>query len=147
MKIKYQLAVAHMEIGDFNNAAEYFEDYIYDYKNDGIGFFLLGKCYFESGDYPAALLALKKSNELSKGDHKTLYYIGRSLASLGEDLDAARTYREALKIDPEDPQIYVALGKSYYKLNKNKKVKETLDILNMLDRSLYEKLYSEIGIH
>ena len=39
-----------------------------------------------------------------------------------------------------------ALGKSYYKLNKNKKVKETLDILNMLDRSLYQKLYSEIGM-
>ncbi len=146
IKIKYQLAVAYMEIGDFKNAAKYLENYVHNYFNDEIGFFLLGKCYFESEDYIAALLSLKKSNELSKGDHTTLYYMGRSLASLGEDLDAARTFREALKIKPEDPKIYAALCKSYYRLNKNKKVKETLDILNMLDRSLYLKLSSEIGL-
>jgi tetratricopeptide (TPR) repeat protein len=74
-----------------------------------------------------------------------LYFIGKSLSGLDEELDAARTFREALKIDPEDPEIYFALGRSYYKLNKNKKVKETLDILNMLDRTMYNQLRSEIS--
>ena len=74
-----------------------------------------------------------------------MYFIGKSLSGLDEELDAARTFREALKIDPEDPEIYFALGKSYYKLNKNKKVKETLDILNMLDRTMYNQLRSEIS--
>ena len=61
-----------------------------------------------------------------------------------EESDAALTFRKALKINPEDPEIYFELGKSYYKLNKNKKVTETLDILNMLDRSLYDQLYFEV---
>ena len=74
-----------------------------------------------------------------------MYFIGKSLSGLDEELDAARTFREALKINPEDPEIYFALGKSYYKLNKNKKVKEILDILNMLDRTMYNQLRSEIS--
>ena len=74
-----------------------------------------------------------------------MLYLGKSYSALGEESDAALTFRKALKISPENPQLYFALGKSYYKLNKNKKVKETLDILNMLDRSLYDQLYSEIG--
>ena len=52
---------------------------------------------------------------------------------------------EALKKNTEDPEIYFALGKSYYRLNKNKKVREILDILNMLDRSLYDQIYSRVG--
>ena len=134
-----------MEVRDFNIAAQYFEEYITHNSKDEIAFFLLGKCYFEIGDYPAALLALQRANGFSQNDHRILYYIGKSLSGLDEELDAARTFREALKIDPEDPEIYFALGKSYYKLNKNKKVKETLDILNMLDRSLYKQLLNEIS--
>ena len=106
---------------------------------------LVKKCYFETGDYPAALLVLQHANEISPKDHRILYYLGKSYSNLGEESDAALTFRKALKIEPEDPEIYFALGKSYYRLNKNKKVNETLDILNMLDRSLYEQLYSEVG--
>ena len=134
-----------MEVGDCNIAAQYYEEYIAQNSNDEIAFFLLGKCYFETSDYPAALLALQRANGLSQNDHRILYFIGKSLSGLDEELDAARTFREALKIDPEDPEIYFALGKSYYKLNKNKKVKETLDILNMLDRTMYNQLRSEIS--
>ena len=130
---------------DCNIAAQYFEEYIAQNSNDEIAFFLLGKCYFVTSDYPAALLALQRANGLSQNDHRILYFIGKSLSGLDEELDAARTFREALKIDPEDPEIYFALGRSYYKLNKNKKVKETLDILNMLDRTMYNQLRSEIS--
>ena len=109
-----------------------------------IAFFFLGKCYYEIGDYPAAILALQRANALSPNDHRILYYIGKSYSGVGEESDAALTFRKALKINPEDPEIYFELGKSYYKLNKNKKVTETLDILNMLDRSLYDQLYFEV---
>ena len=145
VEIKYQLGVAFMEVGDYTVAAQYFEEYVYQYPKDGIAFYLLGKCYYKTDDYPAGLLALKIANDFIQNDHKILYYIGKSLSGLDEELDAARTFREALKIEPEDPEIHFALGKSYYKLNKNKKVKETLDILNMLDRSLYNQLRSEIS--
>ena len=110
-----------------------------------LAFFLLGKCYYKTGDFPAAVLALKQAKNLLLDDHRILFYLGKSYSALGEDSDAALTFRKALKIEPEDPEIYFALGKSYYRLNKNKKVNETLDILNMLDRSLYEQLYSEVG--
>ena len=90
-------------------------------------------------------LILKQANDLFPNDHRILYYLGKSYSGLGEDSDAALTFRKALKIEPEDSEIYFALGKSYYRLNKNKKVKETLDILNMLDRSLYDQLYLEVG--
>ena len=59
VEIKYQLGVAFMEVRDFNIAAQYFEEYITHNFTDEIAFFLLGKCYFDIGDYPAAFLALQ----------------------------------------------------------------------------------------
>ena len=76
-------------------------------------------------------------------DHRILYNIGRCYAGLKEDSDAARKFREALKISPEEPDIYYALGQSYYKLNKKKKMKEILDILYMLDRELHNQLHTK----
>ena len=91
-------------------------------------------------DYPAALLAFQRSNVLMPNDNKILYNIGRCFSGLEEESDAALKFREALRINPEDSDIHYALGQSYYKLNKKKKVKEILDILYMLDRGLYERL-------
>ena len=91
-------------------------------------------------DYPAAILAFQRSNILLPNDHRTLYNIGRCYSGLEEESDAARKFREALKINSEDPNIYYALGQSYHKLNKKKKVREILDILYMLDRELYSQL-------
>ena len=107
---------------------------------DAIAFFLLGVCYLEMEDYPAALLAFQRSNILLPNDHKILYNIGRCYFGLEESADAVRKFREALKINPEDPDIYYALGQSYHKLNKRKKTQEMLDILYMLDRELYDQL-------
>ena len=134
-----------MEIGDLTIAAQYFEEYVSVNLQDEIAFFLLGKCYIKINDYLAALLALQQANVLSPNNHQILYYTGLSYSGLGEESDAALIFRKALKINPEDPEIYFALGKSYYKLNKNKKVRETLDILNMLDRNLWYQLRNEIG--
>ena len=124
----------------YDQAAHYFEEYILEYSKDVIAFFLIGICYLEMDDYPAAILAFQRSNILMPNDHRTLYNIGRCYSGLEEESDAARKFREALKINPEDPKIYYALGQSYHKLNKKKKVKEILDILYMLDRELYSQL-------
>jgi len=91
-------------------------------------------------DYPAALLAFQKSNIIAPNDSKILYNIGRCYSGLKEEEEAARKFREALKINPEDPAIYYALGKSYHKLNKHKKLKGILDILYMLDQEFYDVL-------
>ena len=127
-------------MGVYDQAAHYFEEYIFQYSEDAIAFFLLGICYLEMDDYPAAILVFQRSNILLPNDHRTLYNIGRCYSGLKEESDAARKFREALKINPEDPDIYYALGQSYHKLNKKKKVKEILDILYMLDRELYDQL-------
>ena len=111
----------------------------------GIAFFLLGKSYYFDKDYPASLLALMAANQLLPNDSKILYYLGKSYAGLKEYSDAALTFRKALKSEPENPNIHFSLGLSYHMLNKKKKVAETLDILNMLDRSLYTKLSLQVN--
>ena len=77
-------------------------------------------------------------------DHRILYNIGRCYSELKEEADAVRKFREALKINSEDPDIYYALGQSYHKLNKKKKLKEILDILYMLNRELYDQMNAQI---
>ena len=83
---------------------------------------------------------MQKTSTNLQNDSSVLYYLGMSYSNLGEYSDAALFFRKALKIDPNNPSIHFALGKSYFYLNKNKKVQETLDILNMLDRNLYDNL-------
>ena len=61
-------------------------------------------------DYPAALLALLQANYLLPDDSRILYYLGKSYSGLEEYSDAALTFRKALKVGPEDPEIYFALG-------------------------------------
>ena len=68
-------------------------------------------------------------NKLLPNDDRILYNVGLCYSKLGEEEDAARKFREALKINSEDSEIYYALGKSYLKLNKNKRVGGILDIL------------------
>ena len=76
LEIKYQLGVAYKELGIYDQATHYFEEYIYQNKKDAIAFFLLGSCYLEMYDYLAALLVFQKSNILIPNDHRILYNIG-----------------------------------------------------------------------
>ena len=84
----------------------YFENYITKNLKDEIAYFLLGKCYFNEDDYSAALLAFQKANSLSNNDDRVLYYIGMSYVGLGENEDAALTFRKAIKINPNYVDAY-----------------------------------------
>ena len=104
-------------------------------------------CYFEGMDFPSALLAFQSANQLIANAFQTLYYIGLTYTGLGEVADAARTFRKALKLNPEDAPTFFALGSNYLILNKRKKAKEALDILYMLDENLYDSLKKQIDLN
>ena len=58
-------------------------------------------------------------------------------------LDILKEYIEEIIYESKKPPKW--LKKAKFAMYKNKKVKETLDILNMLDRTLYNQLRSEIS--
>ena len=88
----------------------------------------------------------KAFNQLNLNDYRIWYYLGKSYLGLNEYIDAAKSFRKALKINPDDSESYFLLGISYIKLNKLKKANETLDFLYMLDRSLFDSLKFEIKL-
>ena len=119
-----------MEIGDLTIAAQYFEEYVSVNLQDEIAFFLLGKCYYNINDYLAALLVLQRANIISSNNHRILYYIGLSYSGLGEESDAALTFRKALKINPEDPEILQQLQTH---LNAERYLRRLLDRIPAID--------------
>jgi len=66
----------------------------------------VGWYYFQTGNYPRALVELKRAERLVEEADATIYdHIGQTLAKLGEKSFAAEYYRKALKLDPQNEEL------------------------------------------
>ena len=58
---------------------------------------------------------------------------------------AAKFFKKALKIYPDDPNTHYKLALTYLKLNKIREARKKLNILYMLNNSLYDSLDNQIN--
>ena len=61
-------------------------------------------------DYPLALPAFLRANKLMPNDYRILYNIGLCYSGMDEETEAARKFRAALKINPEESDIVKTLA-------------------------------------
>jgi len=67
--------------------------------------------------YDEAIVALKRAASLdpkSPTANNAYDYLGRTYTRLGDNAAAIRTYRESLRLDPNQPAIQLALGNVYF---------------------------------
>jgi len=71
----------------------------------------VGWYHFQKGEYPRALVELKRAERLiEEPDAVILDHLGQTLAKLKEKEFAAEYFREALKLDPENEAIKARLA-------------------------------------
>ncbi len=71
----------------------------------------VGWYHFQTGDYPRALVQLKKAERLVETPDPVIYdHLGQTLAKLNERAFAAEYFRKALELDPENADLKARLA-------------------------------------
>jgi len=63
--------------------------------------FLLGKCFFNTGDISNAIRFYRKAVELRPWKREFLLALGRAYEVFGENIKAIEVYRKVLELSPE----------------------------------------------
>lgn len=115
MQLKFNLAMAKLQMGDFGEARRLMENYVAKNPLHGDGFYLLGLIYKEQKQYKKAVEQLEKSIEVSPGNTNVYFNMGEIYEFLG-DVDAAvRYYQKTLDYNPQ----YKAAAEALIRLTNN----------------------------
>ena len=105
---------------------------------------LLGELYFLIEDYDTAEFYFRKSLQLSPQDYLSLYYLGKCYLEKEDYISAAKYFKKSIKIEPDAPKTHYSLALAYNALGKTREVKKQMNIIYMLDQSLYNELANQL---
>lgn len=100
--------------GDYKQALKYF-DLAIEKDSDIVDVYVskLEVLYFQRS-YMEALDFAIETNKLFPKESEILYYLGDIYSEIGEVENSIKNYEEALKLDPENPELAARLGMEYY---------------------------------
>ena len=136
----FQIAMCYKEMEIYPQAIEYMHLFISEVSDNDIGHYLIGELYFLIKEYDTAEFHFNKSLLLNPRDHLSLYYLGRCYLAKEDYISAAKYFKKSIKIEPDDPNTHYSLALAYNALGKNREVKKQMNIIYMLDQSLYNEL-------
>jgi tetratricopeptide (TPR) repeat protein len=80
---------------------------------------ILGKYYFEQGNYPAAERHFREGIRIDPHFFNAYTGLGASLTHQGRASEALEIFQNELKLDPQNPQAYDGLGMAYAAMGRN----------------------------
>jgi|DewCreStandDraft_4_1066084.scaffolds.fasta_scaffold36386_2 tetratricopeptide (TPR) repeat protein len=90
-------------------------------------YLLLGRVYFEKGEYISAQSALSKSLELN-AQPAALAWQGRTYAALGKSDEAFEFFERAIQMDPAYAWTYVYEGDAYVQLHEYDRARNSYEM-------------------
>jgi tetratricopeptide (TPR) repeat protein len=124
------------------------EKYIQSTKIDptyAVAFYKVGKAYYKIGDFDLSKVNLEQAIEIDEIHVQSLKLLGDIESKDGNDEKAVYWYEKAVKANSNYHIAHYALGKSYYRLQKNEPALMALNSAVMVDPT-YAKAYELIGI-
>ena len=140
----FQIAMCYKEMEIYSEAIEYMNLFIDESSNNYISYYLLGELYFLVEGYDTAEFYFKKSLQLSPQDYLSLYYLGKCYLEKEDYFSAAKYFKKSIKIEPDAPKTHYSLALAYNALGKTREVKKQMNIIYMLDQSLYNELANQL---
>ncbi len=92
--------------------------------------YMVGKIYFDRGDYPKAITYLEQALKIMDAGYGSAnhadcrYYLGLAYRKTEKDEEAIRMYKSLLEIQPDRYEGICELGEVYYELSKFKEAIE-----------------------
>ncbi len=77
-------------------------------------------------------------------DSNTHYYLGKAYYKSGKYKEAIKSFKQAIRIDPNYASAHCYLGVAYLGLNDKGSALEQYEILKRLDSELADKLFNLI---
>ena len=130
--------MSYYHIGAYNEAIKFLKQYYIKNNPDIAAAYLIGVCYFKTGQYKLSFKYLNIAN--TNSDHEIFYYLGVCSYQLGDYTQSVRFYKKSLILSPNNPNAIYSLGQSYIDLNNKKEAKRQLKVLMGIDINLFELL-------
>lgn len=115
----FQRAIEEYRKGETASAIEWFNKEIKDHPKNGYAYLYLATIHYEVEEYGKALTTINSAiANLPKKDKAmgavALGYKGDIMVALRDTVGAITNYEQALKLNPENAQLYVNRGNLYY---------------------------------
>ena len=140
----FQIAMCYKEMEIYTQAIEYMNLFMDESDDSYIAHYFIGELYFLINAYDKAELHFNKSLLLNPQDYLSFYYLGRCYLEKEDYMSAAKYFKKSIKIEPDDPNIHYNLALAYDALGKKREVKKQMNIIYMLDQSLYNELATQL---
>lgn len=92
-----------------------------------------GRVQFWDGNLSAAEILLQRSVALDNSTGKYCYYYAKTLLRLGKTLDAEKTIRKAIKLEPMKADYLVEAGHIYQAMNLSHRARENFEMALRLE--------------
>ena len=142
--IIFQIAMCYKEMEIYQQAIDYMDLFINESGDTYIAHYFIGELYYLITDYESAEIHFNKSLSLNPQDYLSFYYLGRCYLDKENYINSAKYFKKSIKIEPDNPSTHYYLALAYNGLGKKREVKKQMNIIYMLDQSLYNDLASQL---
>lgn len=115
---RFYRASAALERGDWDAARRDFEILVMDAPHFAPAWDGLARCHAAQDDLIQAEECFRKAVRADRGSWTPRYHWGQALQNAGRVRDAARLYREALRLAPDERCLHFVLGQVYMELGE-----------------------------
>lgn len=145
VRVRNNLGVLYMVLGDFQKALEQFEeilklDPLYANAYENIGIILIRKF-----DYKRAAEVLKRALSLNPESHTAHYNYGLALIGLENYNEGISELKSAIGFNPSFSEAYSVLGEMYYRFDNVTEANESLKKAIAVDPENYSA-YNTLGL-
>ena len=139
----YRTGLESLWLGNYDHAVGYFENAANRNPKRADAWIQVGYCKVKQGKTEEAIKAYHQALQLKPESEEILNKLGDAYYYAGRMDEAITSYKEAARLYPARAEAYYNLALVYFETGDHKLAAAQTNILQQLDRKLYEKLLSE----
>src|SRR5690606_33326543 len=112
----FNLGNCHVQTNSYHRAIIAYRRSVEEAPNFSRGYQLLGDVYYTIGAIGEATAAYHRLLELEEGSVRARQMLGECALKGGDVTEALRNFEAAIKLDPDLPEIYLAMAEAYARI-------------------------------
>lgn len=123
----FNLGNCHVQTNSYHRAIIAYRRSVEEAPNFSRGYQLLGDVYYTIGAIGEATAAYRRLLDLEEGSVRARQMLGECALKGGDVTEALRNFEAAIKLDPDLPQVYLAMAEAYARIRDYKSAQKVLE--------------------
>lgn len=123
----FNLGNCHAQTAAYHRAVVAYRRSVEEAPNFSRGYQLLGDVYYTIGATGEAVAAYRRLLDLEEGSVRARQMLGECALRGGDVTEALRQFEAALKIDPDMPEIHLAMAEAYARIRDYRAAEKVLE--------------------